>query len=91
MRETSAEPVGPPWSPDGGSDNTYTETNRIAPGEGNDKYKGQWYFSTELAENPAGVRFPWTQLATGRLMTSFYAFGVRGKIKRSDLTYMFPV
>ena len=40
MREPSAESVGPPRSPVGGSDNTYTETNRIATGDGNDKCKG---------------------------------------------------
>ena len=32
------------------------------------------------------MKFPWVQFATGRLMISFYAFGVRGKIKRSDLS-----
>ena len=39
MRETSAEPIGPPRSPFGGSDNTYMEANRIATGDGHDKCK----------------------------------------------------
>mgnify|MGYP006948509465 CR=1 FL=1 len=41
--------------------------------------------STELAENPAGVRFPWTRFAIGRLMDFlFWHFGFEEKMKCSD-------
>ena len=45
---------------------------------------GQWYFSTELAEDPAGVEGPWTRFALERQMISLCAFRGRGRMKRTD-------
>ena len=55
-------------------------------GYGNETCQGQWYFSTELAENPAEVKFLWVRLATERLLISFYAFGGWDRIKCNDLS-----
>ena len=45
---------------------------------------GQWYFSTELAEDPAGVEGPWTRFAVERQMIYLCAFRGRGRMKRTD-------
>lgn len=48
--------------------------------------QGQWYFRNSRSGHNEGarVRLPWIRSAAERLMTSFLALGVRGKIKCSD-------
>ena len=57
---------------------------RVATGKATRVQTGQLYFSTELAEDPAGVEGPWTRYAVERQMISLCVFRGRGRMKRTD-------